>query len=170
MMRSSGRSTRLRQLPLAARALLTVGALLLLASCAVQTLPEGVDVLARIENAGANAWRVVGVQGGQLGNTSGDNPTLTLEVGMRYRFDIPVSNGIHPFELLSLGAGSAEDVVLLSEGANVQGSFEDDPAVDFIETDGIFEFTLTQELADALSGYRCGIHVNSMRGAIDIAP
>lgn len=145
--------------------------LLALAACAtvVAPLPPGVDVQVTIGNNGATSWRIDSVQGGDVGAAAGDNPTLTLEVGMRYRLVIPASDGIHPFELLTRGASPATDVVLLSEKANVEGGFEEDPDVVFVEEGDGFEFTLTQELADALSGYRCGIHSSSMRGEVDIA-
>lgn len=154
-----------------------VGAALLLAlsACAaVITLPDGVDVLVVLDNRGADAWLVGGVQGGDVGPGAGDNPTLTLQVGERYRFDIGASNSIHPFELLTLGHDPTDprnpgaDVVLLSEEAGVTGSFEADPDVAFVSNGDAFEFTLTPALAAALSGYRCGIHTDIMWGAIEI--
>ena len=121
-------------------------ALLVLAACATVAgplpLPPGVDVLVTVGHDGATSWSIDSVQGGDVGAGAGANPTLMLEVGMRYRFVIPVSDGIHPFELLTLGASPAADVALLSEKANMEGSFEDDPDVDFIEDGDVFEFTL----------------------------
>jgi hypothetical protein len=159
----------------ALRALVAGVLLLVLGACAaVIALPEGVDVLVVIGHRGADAWTVTRVEGGDLGDRSGDNPTLTLRVGERYRFEIPVSNGVHPFELLTLGhppgdpRDPAGDVVLLSEEDGEDGSFEADADVDFVSDGDVFEFTLTQALADALTGYRCGVHTVSMWGAIEI--
>lgn len=159
----------------ALRGLVAGTLLLVLGACAtVVALPEGIDVLVLLGHRGADAWIVTGVEGGDLGDRSGDNPTLTLLVGERYRFEIPASNGVHPFELITVGQppgdprDPAADVVLLSEEEGVTGSFEAAADVDFVSEGDGFEFTLTQALADALTGYRCGVHTVAMWGAIEI--
>ncbi len=140
--------------------------LLAMAGCAVvpgALLP--VDVTVTVDSVGiATAWQVVTVDGGTVGNPMGNNPDLVLEIGTRYRIVNQVG-AFHPFELLTLGASPGDDVVLLSEKDS--GSFEADPDVDFQEEAGSVSFTLTPPLAAALSGYRCGIHTQNMRGVID---
>ncbi len=98
-----------------------------------------------------------GVIGGEA-----QNQTLTLTAGLRYGI-VNLATG-HPFELVTLGTTSASDVVLLSESA--AGSLESDPEVDWVDGAGTIAFTVAPSLAAALSGYRCSIHVSSMRGSV----
>jgi hypothetical protein len=106
-----------------------------------------------------------------LGPLGAEDPTLTLHVGKRYQVSV-INFGPHPFEVISKGSTSTSDVVLLSMKTTLTGSFESDPDVDWInDAAGTVTFTLTPSLATAMvggsvhsAGYRCGLHVSSMRG------
>lgn len=105
---------------------------------------------------------------GEVGAAEGaKDPALTLTVGQRYRIDNQAS-AAHPFELLDGEAEFGNDVVLLSQREEEDGSFEDDADVAFEADDSGMTFTLTQGLADALSAYRCEFHPVNMRGVVSI--
>lgn len=117
------------------------------------------DVTITINNIGASAWEVTGVDGANIDDISdgGENPALTLSVGTRYRF---VNNGdaAHPLGFQN----GASEYVLNQDGS---GSFEDESEVNYAEdADGV-TFTYTQALADAVTTYRCTIHA-SMEGTV----
>ena len=105
---------------------------------------------------------------GEVGASVGaKDPALTLAVGQRYRIDNQAS-AAHPFELLDGEAEFGSDIVLLSQREEEGGSFEDDADVAFEADDSGMTFTLTQELADELSAYRCEFHPLNMRGVISV--
>ena len=102
------------------------------------------------------------------------NPTLTLQIGKRYQITDP-NFVAHPFEIIAKGSTSASDVVLLSMTPTVNPSFESDSSVNWQDTGtNTVAFTLTQGLYNAMTapglvpGYRCGIHVGTMRGNFTI--
>jgi glucose/arabinose dehydrogenase len=102
-----------------------------------------------------------------------NDPTINLFLGTRYRVTV-VNFGAHPLQLLAKGATSGGDVILLAQGAAV-GTFEGDAGVSWADLGGgVVEFTLTKDLVDAMRasshipGYRCGIHVSSMRGDFEV--
>jgi plastocyanin len=88
---------------------------------------------------------------------SGENPTLTLTEGTRYRF---VNNGgsAHP-----LGFQDSSDDYLLNQDGD--GSLEGNSGINYEEDDEGVTFTYTQQLADAVANYRCTVHA-SMEGAV----
>ena len=107
-----------------------------------------------------------------LGDVNTNDPTLLLYLGKRYQVTI-LNPLFHPFEVIAKGASSGLDVVQLS--MSVVGPFESDPNVAWVDNGiGTATFTLTDDLYDAMivpdkrPGYRCGIHVISMRGDFDI--
>jgi len=104
-----------------------------------------------------------------LGNLGAANPTLTLEPGKRYQVTV-MSFTAHPLEIIAKGADSSQDIVLLSMGSDT-GSFESDGLVQWSDDGkGTVQFTLTGPLYSAMSspghnpGYRCKVHVSTMRG------
>lgn len=111
-----------------------------------------------------------------FGTLGDDDPTLLLELGKRYQVTI-VNSTIHPFEVLAKGPDSTQDTVLLSMKTDTGVPLESDSEIAW-EDDGVgtASFTLTQDLYAAMlggginqtPGYRCGIHVSSMRGDFGI--
>ncbi len=105
-----------------------------------------------------------------LGTPGAEDPTLTLELGKRYEVTV-VDPGSHPFEVIAKGSASGGDTNLLSMSSNVTGSFESDEQVGWQgDGTGTVTFTLTEGLYNAMlgpdqgPGYRCGVHVSTMRG------
>lgn len=124
---------------------------------------QDADVTIAMDNNRANAYLVLSVSGAEgVSELNVDNPALTLEVGKRYTFDFSEVNNIyHPFDLRA-----ADGTILLAQNLT-QGSFEGDEAVAFQTDEDFFSFTLTPELAAALSSYYCSIH-GSMTGSITV--
>ncbi len=114
-----------------------------------------------INNVGVSAWEVTEDETGSVAETGAENPTLTLEVGQRYAV---TNNGwaTHPFELQS------GETALLSQGNGVDGEFEADADVGWVDEGGQFSFTFTQDLADRADSYRCTVHP-SMEGSVESA-
>lgn len=127
---------------------------------------ESVEVTANLSgvaltftNEGAIHWVLESVKGASDVATIGaKDPTLTLSVGTRYTIINKAGPG-HPFQLLN------GDTFLLSEFN--EGTFENDPEVDFEDGDGFIRFTLTQKLADEVDRYNCIFH-SEMSGAISL--
>lgn len=114
-----------------------------------------------VDNDGVEAFYVRSISGNeQPTSTNVNNSTWTLSEGTRYELTI-VNSGSHPFQVRS---SSSE--ILLSQ--NSEGTFESESAVNFVDDDEKFYFTLTAKLADEISAYFCGIHSNSMTGNINI--
>jgi hypothetical protein len=130
---------------------------------AAQTSHDG-DVTISVDNVGAQAWEVTGVSGGDVAPVGEQNPTLTLQTGTRYT----VENGgwdTHPFALRDPDAGAyGGGESLLSQSG--RGSFEDDPAVDWVDDGERLSFTLTETLADAVGEYVCTVH-GTMVGTVE---
>jgi hypothetical protein len=109
-----------------------------------------------------------------FGTIGDEDPTLLLFLGERYQ--VSVNNvGLHPFEVLAKGTSSGLDTILLSMKSGVDPAFESDSEVGWTDDgQGTVAFTLTDELYAAMTvsskrpGYRCGVHVSSMRGDFDI--
>ena len=118
------------------------------------------DVTITINNQGNSAWEVTDVQGASgVAQTGTENPTLTLEVGTRYRIDND-GGSAHPF-----GVQNANDEYLLRQGSGEAGSLEGDADINYQEdADGV-TFTYTQSLDGATETYRCTVH-SSMEGAV----
>jgi hypothetical protein len=139
----------------------------------VVTVPEGTPAaLITLGNNGASDYFVESVvpsffAGAASGGTGSINPdpTLILANGVRYAIDNPIT-GPHPFEITTAGATPAEDVVLLSQ--SIEGSLEDEAAIDWVEDGDRMIFTADMAALTAATGYRCAIHRSSMRGAVQI--
>jgi hypothetical protein len=91
------------------------------------------------------------------------NPTLMFKSGWRYEVD-NVAPAVHPFQLIENGRNGSGDVVLLSEAG--MGTLQSDPTVNWFNQSGEVRFTVSDDLAKVLSGYRCGYHTDAMRGPI----
>ncbi|MFB6248214.1 MAG: hypothetical protein ABEL97_06570 [Salinibacter sp.] len=126
------------------------------------TSGSSADVTITIDNQGASAWKVTDVQGASgVAQTGTENPTLTLEVGTRYRIDNNGGRGAHPFALQN-----ASDEYLLRQESDKSGSLEDDADINYQEdADGV-TFTYTQSLDNATETYRCTLHP-SMEGTVE---
>ena len=97
------------------------------------------------------------------------DPTLNLTLGKRYQATVVAG---HPLTILSKGATSATDVILLAQGGTV-GSLEGDPGINWVDSGGTVTFTVTQTLVNAMNasgipGYRCNVHPATMRGNFNI--
>jgi len=119
---------------------------------------SSIDVTVTIENVGSSAWEVTNVDGASNVAGSGENPSLTLTEGTRYRF---VNNGgsAHP-----LGFQNSSDEYLLNQDGS--GSLEDNSGINYEEDSDGVTFTYTQQLADAVADYRCTVHP-SMEGTVE---
>ena len=93
------------------------------------------------------------------GETETHNPTLMLASGQRYRIK---NEGWDTHQLVF--GDDAGDPLLSQDG---EGSFEDDDAVQWVDTGDTVEFTLTTDLAEALAEYRCATH-GTMTGDVEI--
>lgn len=119
------------------------------------------DVTITIDNRGASAYVVTEVSGAEaVAELTTDNSTWTLEVGKRYRI---INNGGagHPLQL------RGEEGVLLSQlsGTGSASSLQSDEAIAFESDEAGISFTLTEELAQVLTSYRCAYHPG-MTGSI----
>lgn len=88
-----------------------------------------------------------------------DNPTLYMQVGETYRFNLGSTSQQHPFEIRD----SNGNALLSMDG---EGEFESDGDVDWSEENGTIEFTATSELVDRSDTYICTVHRSSMNGDI----
>jgi glucose/arabinose dehydrogenase len=129
-------------------------------------------------NVGSSSYRLDAFEPGDAGlgaSLGSEDPTLTVQIGKRYQ--VKVTNfGPHPLEILAKGSSAGSDVILLAQGGRV-GPFESDPDVAWEDNgSGTIAFTLTAGLHDAMlqsslvPGYRCGVHIFSMRGNFDVLP
>ncbi len=121
---------------------------------------DQVDTTIIVDNVGANAYVLTASEGENVAELGSDNAAWTLQIGRRYRI---VNNGerlFHPFELRS------DEAVLLAQG-DLEGTFEESADVEFISDDAGINFTLTPELAEVLTSYRCTFHP-SMTGKITV--
>lgn len=117
------------------------------------------DVIITMINSGSSAWHVDSIDGeGASASIHANNTTITLNQGLRYQFIVNAPN--HPFQLIDVA-----NAVLVS---GESGSFHDVAEVNYVKSGNSFTFTLTQDLADAINRYRCGIHTGSMVGNITI--
>ncbi len=109
-----------------------------------------------------------------FGTITTEDPNLLLHLNKRYR--VTVTNyASHPFEVLAKGASSGSDTVLLSMKTDTGVPLENDAEIGWTDDgSGTAEFTLTQALYDSMTtsgknpGYRCGIHVSTMRGDFNV--
>lgn len=163
--------------------------LVFLILCALTAInPSGIalaqsDFQWTLNDLGTTAWTInsasdVSSSSLHAGPFPASNPAINLQVGKRY--EVTIVNALaHPFQILAKSSDFTGDIVLLSNGASAtEGNFENDPAVGWTDdgaaTNAKVAFTLTQTLLDAMRngtggvdrnpGYRCGIHINTMRG------
>jgi hypothetical protein len=128
---------------------------------AVEEETAEAEVVITMENVGNEAWVVSGIDGNQnVASVDEENPTLTLQVGNRYRIE-NLAAAEHPLELLD-----ADGNVLLAQGG--AGTLADDGEIAYAEDANGVSFTLTEALAEQLAGYQCGVHPE-MAGDIEIA-
>ncbi|MCS4038609.1 cupredoxin domain-containing protein [Salinibacter ruber] len=116
------------------------------------------DVTVTVTNVGTSAWEVTDVSGASgVAQTGTDNPTLTLKVGTRYRFE---NNGgsNHP-----LGFQDGSSSYLLNQDGS--GSLEGNSDVNYEEDSEGITFTYAQALADEVASYRCTVH-SQMEGDV----
>ena len=110
-----------------------------------------------LDNVGASAWEVTDADVDSIAEQGVDNPTLTLQVGQRYVVENLGDPG-HPLAFLNDDGNT-----LLSQSTD--GTFEDDPDVDWEDTNGEVAFTVTEDLAAELDSYVCTVHP-SMVGSV----
>jgi plastocyanin len=116
------------------------------------------EVTFTLDNVGSSAWVVEDDSTGVAGDS--ENPDINLEQGKRYTIS---NNGYGTYGAHPLAFFDSSGNVLLSQGS--EGSFESDADVNWVDNGDTVSFTVTQELYNALSGYRCTIH-GSMEGSI----
>lgn len=131
-----------------------------ISSLALAQADTPVDATITVDNVGATAYMLVDAAGESVGEVGAENAAWTLQVGHRYRV---VNKGellYHPFEL------RGDTDILLAQGDS-EGTFEGDKEVNFVSDNEGVRFTLTPELAELLTNYRCGYHP-VMTGSISV--
>lgn len=123
---------------------------------------EAAGMTLTIDNRGATAFYLSAAEGAsQVAELEADNAPWILAAGQRYRIINLGGAAYHPFEL------RGEAGVLLSQLESNGGTFEANEAVAFERDDEGITFTLTPELARALTSYHCAYHP-AMTGDIAI--
>jgi hypothetical protein len=89
------------------------------------------------------------------------NESLFFKAGWRYEI-VNASSAAHPLEIVRKGATPLGDAVLLSQAVN--GSLESDPSVAWFQSGSTMRFTASAALRAEANGYRCSIHISTMRG------
>lgn len=130
------------------------------------TVVEDQAVTADVDANGISAYTFDNVQPSEQenillsGDSPGDdNPTLHMQVGETYRFNLGDTSQQHPFEIRD----SNGDALLSMDD---EGEFESDEEVDWSEENGTIEFTATSELVERSDTYICTVHQSSMNGDI----
>ena len=113
-----------------------------------------------MDNVGSSAWEVSSTNEEYVETSGGNNPTITLETGVRYTIGNEGWSN-HPLEFRD-ESGS----VLLSQSSD--GEFENDADVSWSDSDSTLSFTLTEELASKISSYICTVH-RGMEGDIIVS-
>ena len=134
--------------------------LLWLTSSSAWAQGSRVDTTVTVDNVASSAYILTASEGENVAELGSNNAAWTLQVGHRYRI---VNNGellFHPFELRS-----DEDILLAQ--SDTEGMFEKNPGVNFVSDDAGVSFTLTPELAEVLTSYRCAFHPR-MTGTIAV--
>ena len=111
-----------------------------------------------MNNVGASAWEVSSTNEEYVETSGGDNPTITLETGVRYTISNEGWN-IHP-----LAFRDESGSIILSQSSEEE--FENDDDVNWIDSGDTLSFTLTDELANRINSYICTVH-SSMVGQIE---
>lgn len=139
--------------------------LFLLVSCEGSStdVPMSGDITLTFKAASFSDWRLDAVDGSStVGTIGNDNPTITLEVGRRYRI-INTDSVVHPFALTNSTTHGVD--YLLSDGGT--GSFANDAEVNYVKNTDGFSFTLTAKLAAELKSYICTAH-SPMIGTVKV--
>jgi len=131
------------------------------------------DVQFTLDANGVIDYTLISVSTEELfdGELPANDPTMNLVVGTRYGVT-NLNPSFHPFEVLAKGDGPNDDIILLSQ--DIEGSLEGDADINWVEDGQLVEFTVTPALVEAMNqddnlpGYRCGNHVNTMRGDFEI--
>ena len=119
---------------------------------------SSIDTTLTLDNVGSGAWEVTDIEGDDADAPLGeDNPTIELAAGARFEIE---NEGWSPHPLAFRDPDGEE---LLSQAD--EGTFEDDPAVDWQDDGDTVAFTLTDDLADELAEYFCTVH-SAMAGDI----
>ncbi len=142
------------------RLLLLASVLFMISSLALAQTDNPVDTTITIDNVGATAYVLMDAEGVGVAEVGVENAAWTLQVGQRYRI---VNNGellFHPLELRS------DTDILLAQG-DPEGTLEGDTEINFVSDDEGVTFTLTPELAESLTTYRCAYHP-VMTGSISV--
>ena len=130
----------------------------LLSACQPSTPDPNLEVTLTFINDQAQDWILESVTGASdVGTIGAKDTALTLSINTRYTI-VNKGGAGHPFQLLN------SNIILLSELGG--GSFENDPEVNFEDSNDSISFTLTQALADVLDSYNCAFH-SAMSGDID---
>ncbi|MEM6957336.1 MAG: hypothetical protein AAF645_16715 [Myxococcota bacterium] len=95
-------------------------------------------------------------------NADGQDPTLVLIRGARYRIENSTA-GAHPFEFITID--TPDDVIALAQGG-AAGTVEAEATIDWIEDGSAVIFTVSAEFEAAIDGYRCTVHPDTMRGLV----
>jgi hypothetical protein len=110
-----------------------------------------------MDNVGSSAWEVSSADEEYVETSGGENPTITLETGVRYT----ISNegwSDHP-----LAFRDESGSTLLSQSS--EGEFENDGDVNWSDDGDKLAFTLTDGLAAEVDRYICTVH-NVMEGDV----
>lgn len=126
-------------------------------------LQPGDSVTVDLDNVGSEAWEVVDVSGATTDRSAvvaedGDNPILQLVEGVEYSF-VNLPGGSHPLAFRN----DSGEALLTQDGI---GTFEDDSTVGWTDTDDSVSFTLSEDLAAALTSYHCTIHSSMASGVL----
>ena len=133
------------------------------------------DVSMRFDNDGLSSYVLESVtpENADIGIVGGEDTTLAFKLNKRYQISV-INFSAHPFEIIAKASSYSNDIVLLSMKGG--GSMEEDAGVEWTyDGVGTASFVLTQTLYDAMTaegnspGYRCGIHVATMRGDITVS-
>ena len=139
----------------------TILAVLLLLTPSSAWAQEGqVAATITVDNVASKAYVLTSSEGESVGELGVENTSWTLQIGHRYQI---INNGellFHPFEL------RGDEDILLAQ-SDTEGTFEEDAGVTFISDDAGVSFTLTPELAEVLTNYRCAFHPR-MTGTITV--
>ncbi len=98
-----------------------------------------------------------------LGLAEGEDPTIQLESGWRYRIVSPDS---HPFEFFDDATGGP--IVRLSE--TLDPAFESTVSIAWSEGAMGSDFTVSADFFPAVNAYRCSAHPTTMQGVVEQAP
>lgn len=103
-----------------------------------------------VEPVSVVGWEITSQQGGRVGPTDEQNPTMRFEVGRRYVVE-NAGWSLHRFAFLD-----DDGAPLLSQERN--GRFEGVDAVDWVDDGERLAFTVTEDFAASLDRYTCETH------------